>query len=473
VAHPAEHPRTQWQAPSYLAQSREVVSALSQLVGGPASPLGSDHSAAHSVQAEHACAQVEGNDQAPASATGPPSNPHPGRQADPVGGSPRDHGPVVAGPPTLTLGLPAPAPSDTTRATFAGKLPVRQPRARAEAQPSRPVRTSAGRLVQSGRLQHRAQARRATRNKELLQYILAPFPGESQGGGAGPGPSPSFPTEVWAHLDRPLTEWYDGQGTAGDAPAETHDGWTRVIHFACRTAASAPTHSQLRAQAARLVFLLPRMFLYPASTGEDAFRRRLSLFWAGEWEALLPRPPGPRIELWTDEGVRAKRQSHAADPPPGKRTEPTPGSAMADIYHMVTDLVGAGGFGKAARLFVSPGLAPRTEDTFLQLWEYHPPGRQVLPQAAEPAEEGCAAVSTKLGDEQLLQSLRSSGVRGAGGPSLYRKAHLTGLLNSPEAFRDWAKFMRILADGLVPRDVDGALGWRTEQWPKTIEAALV
>ena len=267
------------------------------------------------------------------------------------------------------------------------------------------------------------------------------------------------PDIAWAALDTPLTQCYDGQGWAAPVPLRYQAAWVEAVRLPLRRILSQERGSALWEQAWRLLHLLPRMLLLahpreglPLEDFEDRLRR----FWAGDWRSLLPLRPGARIVLPDSDLPDAPGQAHHTWQEGGAGRG---GNDWANTSRRVTELLAQGERSRAVRLLTSPGLADRTDASYHRIVAYHPAARRpdqlrelqiggvTIAGQAAPSAEDCAA------------HLRRGGQGGAGGPTLWRKAHALPFLNDRAVLTEWALVQSALATGAVPPEVDGVGGW--------------
>ena len=273
------------------------------------------------------------------------------------------------------------------------------------------------------------------------------------------GSTREVPPEAWGLLTHPITSYYDGQGAATEPDVDAMEAWTEVIGYVCQVACGIGSHPAAD-QAARLLFLLPRMLLGQRGriplTNEEVLHN-IEAFWSGQWDRLLPAPP-TNVLSYTDQELASLEESLEGQPAPHSRGPSAPDAAL----QMAAELLQQGDKSKAARILVSPGMADRTVQSFVRLCKYHPSGTPAHSYNNEPSGAKAEPPEQEhLPNDDLAKILRQSGTHGAGGPSQWRKGLLVGLLNAPWAFQAWAAFLGRLMRGHVPADVNHVMGWCT------------
>ena len=274
------------------------------------------------------------------------------------------------------------------------------------------------------------------------------------------------PDQAWQELRHLLTEYDLPQGRIDPPPDADGDAeWTEMIQLACEQALNSQSTQERRDKGFRLLLLLPRMLLTrewkdtPLST--DEFQLRCRHFWNGAWEKLLPpHTLQTSIETWTDEEV-ADAKKRLGDLP--KLSQDAAKQAAAMATELAAVFLSQGDRGRAARLLVSDGLAPRVLHSFLHLWKYHPPASkpQKLDQLKAVVQHKWSNDREELQRPGIVATLKRSGAQGAGGPSQWRKSLLLGLFNSARAMDAWATLLNQVAIGGGPEDFRTVLGWCT------------
>ena len=130
------------------------------------------------------------------------------------------------------------------------------------------------------------------------------------------------------------------------------------------------------------------------------------------------------------------------------------------ISRSVTELLGQNERARAARLLTSPGLADRTDAVATHLQSYHPKRKRPGDLGELGTGQGSLAIAVPT-TAACVGHLRRGGFGGAGGPSLWRKAHAVPLLNDQDLLGVWVEVCAQLARGEVPGDVDTVGSWCT------------